>query len=93
MTHSTDHHSTISNQVEATQGIALSTQGSHKNDIVFCIKKGSDISPEELKKKGVRMINFKYVVTESDLENNFKDFHVIRSESNFKTIMNFIRIW
>ncbi|MGR5333741.1 hypothetical protein ACPV4F_19425, partial [Photobacterium damselae] len=40
MTHSTDPHSTISNQLAATQGVALSTQGSHKNDILKSLKAG-----------------------------------------------------
>ncbi|HIF9371230.1 TPA: DUF3560 domain-containing protein [Photobacterium damselae] len=40
MTHSIDHHSTISNQLEATQGVALSTQGSSKNDILKSLKAG-----------------------------------------------------
>ncbi|HIF9542111.1 TPA: hypothetical protein ACX6S1_002340 [Photobacterium damselae] len=33
MTYSVDEHSTITKQPEATQGVALSTQGSSKNDI------------------------------------------------------------
>ncbi|HIF9171022.1 TPA: hypothetical protein ACX6PO_003800 [Photobacterium damselae] len=93
MTYSVDEHSTITKQPEATQGVALSTQGSSKNEIIFSVKKGSDISPVELKQKGVRMINFKYVVIESDLENNFKDFHLKRIESNLSLIIEFIRIW
>ncbi|MGR5367941.1 DUF3560 domain-containing protein [Photobacterium damselae] len=40
MTHSTDPHSTISNQLAATQGVALSTQGSPKNDILKSLKAG-----------------------------------------------------
>lgn len=93
MTYSVDEHSTITKQQEATQGVALNTQGSSKNEIIFSVKKGSDISPVELKQKGVRMINFKFVVTESDLDNNFKDFHLKRTESNFSLNIEFIRIW
>lgn len=40
MTYSAANHSTISNQLEATQGVALSTQGSNKNEILKSLKAG-----------------------------------------------------
>ncbi|MGR5465243.1 ArdC family protein [Photobacterium damselae] len=40
MTYSAANHSTISNQLEATQGVALSTQGSNKNESSKSKRKG-----------------------------------------------------
>ncbi|MGQ5486156.1 DUF1738 domain-containing protein [Photobacterium damselae subsp. piscicida] len=40
MTHSANHHSTITKPLEATQGVALSTQGSNKNESSKSKRKG-----------------------------------------------------
>ncbi|MFB1079527.1 hypothetical protein ACPV34_19170 [Photobacterium damselae] len=60
--------------------------------IEFSVKRGSDITPVELKAAGVIMKDFKLSISKSDLD-NIKGFHIQDCSTPNKTILSFIRIW
>ncbi|MCD9492603.1 hypothetical protein GLP30_17230 [Photobacterium phosphoreum] len=95
MTNSTANHSTITNQLKATKVSPLESKDSNKNEILtFTVVKGSDVSPAELQRAGVKMNDFKYSISTDNFKKILHSFHIINHSDNpTEAKLEFIRIW